>query len=81
MVGLGGVDGGVVVLRRGSDGRVVFGRAVHRRKVLTVVLGNGDRPLLPQNVRESPGNTNIYIFILTPETVPVPTLEVNVCSN
>lgn len=36
----------------GSDGCFVFGRPVHHRHVLMLVLGNGDGSLLPQNVRQ-----------------------------
>lgn len=57
MVGLGLVDRGVVVLGGGSLGGVVFGRAVHRCKVLTVVLRYGNGPLLPQDVCKGPGDT------------------------
>lgn len=36
----------------GSDGCLVFGRAVHHRHVIVLVLGNGDGSLLPQNVSQ-----------------------------
>lgn len=65
MVGLGGVNGGVVVLGGGSDRRVVFGRAVHRSEILTVVLRYGDGPLLPQDVCESSAKPkhNTFLFL------------------
>lgn len=55
VVGFGAVNRGVVVLGWGSDWCVVFGWAVHRCEVLTVVLRYGDGPLLPQDVCKGPG--------------------------
>lgn len=57
VVGFGGVHRGVVVLGWGSDRCVVFRRAVHRCKILTVILGYGDGPLLPQDICKGPGKT------------------------
>lgn len=56
VVGFGGVHRRVVVLGWGSDWCVVFGWAVHRCEILTVVLRYGDGPLLPQNVCKGPAN-------------------------
>lgn len=39
-----------VMILGGSDRRLVFGRPVDDRQVLVLVLGYGDRPLLPQDV-------------------------------
>lgn len=49
VVGRLAVHGRVVVLG-GSDGRLVFGRPVHRRQVFVLVLRNGGGSLLPQDV-------------------------------
>lgn len=48
------VDWRVMVLG-GSDGRLVFGRAVHHRHVFMLVLGDGDGSLLPQDVSQRSG--------------------------
>lgn len=50
MIGFGAVDGGVVVFGARSLWRVVFGGAVHRSKVLTVVLRYRNRSLLSKYI-------------------------------
>lgn len=49
----------------GSDGCFVFGRPVHHRHVLMLVLGNGNGSLLPQNVRQGSERQNRRVRVKT----------------